>query len=103
MIWELEKEKAHKTLSKIRKRQTLTGKVIGAKMTKTVKVRVVREIPHPIYKKRVKRYKSYLAHVGSISPNVGDLIAISATRPVSKLKRWQVSAILSKASNLKVD
>ena len=74
-------------MSKIRKRQTLTGKVIGTKMSKTVKVRVVREIPHPIYKKRAKRYKSYLAHVGSVSPNVGDLIAISATRPVSKLKK----------------
>ena len=90
-------------MSKIRKRQTLTGKVISTKMTKTVKVRVVREIPHPIYRKRIKRYKSYLAHAGSISPNIGDLVAISATRPVSKTKRWQVSAILSKTSTLKAN
>ena len=88
-------------MSKIRKRQTLTGKVIGTKMSKTVKVRVVREIPHPIYGKRIKRYKSYLAHVGSISPDIGDLVVISSTRPVSKLKRWRVSAILSKASTVR--
>ena len=90
-------------MSKIRKRQTLTGKVVGTKMNKTVKVSVVREIPHPIYGKRIKRYKSYLAHVGSISPGVGDLVVISSTRPVSKLKRWQVSAILSKALTVRAN
>ena len=88
-------------MTKVRKRQNLTGKVIGAKMNKTVKVSVVREIPHPIYGKRIKRYKSYLAHVGSISPDIGDLVVISSTRPVSKLKRWRVSAILSKASTVR--
>ena len=90
-------------MNRNRKRQTLTGKVIGIKMDKTVKVRVVREIPHPVYRKRVKRYKSYLAHVASISPSLGDLVAISSTRPISKLKRWQVNAILSKASTIEAN
>ena len=72
-----------------RKRQSLVGEVISTKMDKTVNVRVVREIPHPVYHKRVKRYKSYLAHVASVVPNNGDIVKISSTKPISKLKRWQ--------------
>ena len=87
-------------MSKIRKRQTLTGKVIGTKMTKTVKVRVVREIPHPIYKKRVKRYKNYLAHVASITPKKGDIVKILSVRPISKRKCWQVSQIIRESLKL---
>ena len=83
-----------------RKRQSLVGEVISTKMDKTVNVRVVREIPHPVYHKRVKRYKSYLAHVASVVPNNGDIVKISSTKPISKLKRWQVSQIVGKAVRL---
>ena len=83
-----------------RKRQSLVGEVISTKMDKTVNVRVVREIPHPVYHKRVKRYKSYLAHVASVVPNNGDIVKISSTKPISKLKRWQVSQIVRKAVKL---
>ena len=40
-------------MNKKRKRQILTGRVISGEISKTVKVRVTREIPHPVYKKRV--------------------------------------------------
>ena len=83
-----------------RKRQSLIGEVVSTKMDKTVNVRVVREIPHPVYHKRVKRYKSYLAHVASVVPNNGDIVKISSTKPISKLKRWQVSQIVRKAVRL---
>ena len=83
-----------------RKRQSLVGEVISTKMEKTVTVRVLREIPHPIYQKRVKRYKNYLAHVASVAPNDGDVVKISSTKPISKLKRWQVSQIVRKAEKL---
>jgi small subunit ribosomal protein S17 len=66
-------------------------------MDKTVNVRVTREIPHPVYKKRVKRYKNYLAHVASVSPKVGDIVKITSIRPISKYKRWQVSEIIREA------
>ena len=77
-----------------RKRQSLIGKVVSAKMERTVTVRIMREIPHPIYRKRIKRYKKYLAHVASIAPKIGDVVKISSIRPISKNKRWQVSEIL---------
>ena len=76
------------------------GEVISTKMDKTVNVKVVREIPHPVYRKRVKRYKSYLAHVASVIPNDGDIVKISSIKPISKLKRWQVSQIVRKAVRL---
>ena len=77
-----------------RKRQTLVGEVISDKMENTVNVKVTREIPHPIYHKRVKRFKNYLAHVASVTPKNGDLVKISAIKPMSKRKRWQVSEII---------
>ena len=87
-------------MSAQRKRQSLIGEVVSAKMEKTVTVRVTREIPHPVYHKRVKRYKNYLAHVTSVEPNDGDIVKISSTKPISKLKRWQVSQIVRKAVRL---
>ena len=80
-----------------RKRQTLVGEVVSAKMEKTVKVKVTRQIAHPVYHKRVKRYKSFLAHVSSVSPKEGDIVKITAVRPISKNKRWQVSQIIQEA------
>ena len=84
-------------MNKKRKRQILTGRVISGEMSKTVNVRVTREIPHPVYKKRVKRYKNYLAHVESVAPKEGDIVLIASVRPISKNKRWQVSEIIREA------
>ena len=83
-----------------RKRQSLVGEVISTKMDKTVNVRVVIEITHPVYHKRVKRYKNYLAHVSSVNPNEGDIVKISSIKPMSKNKRWQVSQIIREAVKL---
>ena len=87
-------------MSKDRRRQSLVGEVVSARMDKTVNVRVVREIPHPTYHKRVKRYKSYLAHVASITPKQGDIVKISSVRPISKRKSWQVSQIIRESLKL---
>ena len=87
-------------MSTERKRQSLVGEVVSTKMDKTVNVRVVREIPHPVYHKRVKRYKNYLAHAESIEPNEGDIVKISSIRPISKRKRWQVSQVIRKSVKL---
>ena len=83
-----------------RKRQSLIGQGVSAKKEKTVTGRIMREIPHPIYRKRIKRYKKYLAHVASISPKIGDVVKISSIRPISKNKRWQVAEILRESVNI---
>ena len=83
-----------------RRRQTLIGEVISTKMDKTVNVRVMREIPHPVYGKRVKRYKKYLVHVASVQPKEGDIVKMLAMRPMSKRKRWQVSEIVRESMKI---
>jgi small subunit ribosomal protein S17 len=84
-------------MSKIRKRQNLVGRVVSTKMKNTVNVLVTRVISHPVYKKRVKKYKKYLAHVSAVSPKEGDIVRIISTKPLSKNKRWQVSEILQQS------
>ena len=84
-------------MSKPRKRQNLVGRVVSTKMKDTVSVLVTRVIPHPIYKKRVKKYKKYLTHVSTVSPKEGDIVKIISIRPLSKNKRWQVSEILQQS------
>jgi len=83
-----------------RRRQTLIGEVISTKMDKTVNVRVMREIPHPVYGKRIKRYKKYLVHVASVQPKEGDIVKMLAMRPMSKRKRWQVSEIVRESMKM---
>jgi len=83
-----------------RRRQSLIGEVISTKMEKTVNVKVMREISHPIYHKRVKRFKNYLAHVASVTPKDGDIVKITAIKPMSKRKRWQVSEIIRESVKL---
>ena len=80
--------------------QSLIGKVVSSKMQSTVSVEVARVIAHPIYKKRIKKHKKFLSHVSEFSTKVGDVVRITATKPISKNKRWRVSEILQESNNL---
>ena len=84
-------------MSKKLNRQSLIGKVLSNKMNKTVTVQVTRVIPHPVYKKRLKKYKKYLSHVANVVPDNGDIVKIISVRPLSKKKRWLVTEILQKS------
>ena len=77
-----------------RRKQSMVGEVVSDKMDKTVVVQVTRKIPHPIYKKFVKRFKKFQVHVESVQPKMGDVVKISSMRPMSKNKRWRVSEIV---------
>ncbi|MFC1618453.1 30S ribosomal protein S17 [Candidatus Neomarinimicrobiota bacterium] len=72
------------------KRRRLTGEVVKNRMDKTAVVLVTRRFAHPMYKKYVTRTKKYYAHDENNLCNVGDLVIIEATRPLSRLKRWRV-------------
>jgi small subunit ribosomal protein S17 len=73
------------------------GKVVSAKMTGTVVVRVDRLFPHPLYKKFIRRKKNYYVDDPKKRCKEGDTVRIVETRPLSKLKRWRVGAILERA------
>ena len=72
----------------------MVGEVVSDKMEKTVVVQVTRKIPHPIYKKYVKRFKKFQVHVESVEPKLGDIVKINSMRPMSKNKRWRISEII---------
>ncbi len=75
---------------------TKIGEIISDKMNKTRVVRVERIFQHPKYKKMVRKYKKYYAHDENNVTKVGDIVKISLTRPLSKLKRWKIVEIIKK-------
>ena len=77
-----------------KRKQSMVGEVVSDKMDKTVVVQVTRKIPHPVYKKFVKRFKKFQVHVESVQPKLGDVVKITSMRPMSKNKRWRVSEIV---------
>ncbi len=84
-------------MTETRQRHSRTGEVVSTKMAKTAVVKVTRKVKHPLYKKYIKIYKKHFAHIGNIDPKLGDIVRISAIRPISKKKRWQVSEIIREA------
>ena len=73
------------------------GVVTSNAMDKTVTVAVERTVPHPLYKKAVKRTKKFKAHDEQNACQVGDVVRIEETRPLSKTKRWRVVEVLERA------
>ena len=74
--------------------QIITGEVVSDKMDKTVLVRVERKIPHPVYKKYVKKFSKFFADCDKLSPKEGDIVKIASMRPKSKNKKWRVIEIV---------
>uniref|UniRef100_A0A7C3RUF2 Small ribosomal subunit protein uS17 n=1 Tax=Dictyoglomus thermophilum TaxID=14 RepID=A0A7C3RUF2_DICTH len=79
------------------KRKEMIGKVVSAKMQKTIVVLVEQTYTHPLYKKTVTRRKKYKAHDELQEAREGDIVLIRETRPLSKEKRWRLVKILKKA------
>jgi small subunit ribosomal protein S17 len=77
-------------------RKTKVGVVHSNKMDKTITIQVVRSMLHPKYGKFMKKSKKYFAHDEKNECNVGDLVKIMETRPLSKLKCWRLVEILKK-------
>ncbi len=78
-------------------RKVRTGTVVSNKMDKTIVVKIERTKLHTKYKKYIKVAKKVKAHDHENDCNVGDLIQIMETKPLSKDKRWRVYKILRRA------
>lgn len=72
------------------------GKVISNKMDKTIVVAVENRIAHPRYNKIIVKTKKYKAHDKDNSSEIGDIVKIVETRPLSKTKTWRLSDTISK-------
>lgn len=77
-------------------RKTRVGVVVSNKMDKSISVKIERQLAHPIYGKAVKMSKKFMAHDEKNECNIGDLVRIMETRPLSKLKRWRLVEVLEK-------
>ena len=88
------------TAEKRGSRKERVGDVISNKMAKTIVVRVERRFPHPQFKKVVTAYSKFYAHDERAEAKVGDRVRIEETRPLSKLKRWRVVAVVEKSSGV---
>lgn len=79
------------------RRQVKVGTVVSSKMDKTVVVSVANTITHPLYQRTMKRTKKFHAHDEENRCNVGDVVEIVSSRPLSKTKRWRVLDIVKRA------
>ena len=78
----------------LRERQ---GVVLKNYMDKTVVVEVTRRFRHRKYMKFLKRRVRYKAHDQENACNIGDVVILEETRPLSKTKRWRVKEIVQRA------
>lgn len=86
-------ESSQETKTAVRK--TRVGVVISDKMNKTLVVEHVARVPHPRFNKIVKRSKKYYVHDENSEAKIGDRVRITETRPLSKLKRWTLTEVLT--------
>ena len=78
-------------------RKTRTGKVVSNKMDKTIVVAVEDHVKHPLYNKIVKRTYKLQAHDENNECQIGDIVKVMETRPLSKNKRWRFVELISRA------
>ena len=79
------------------RRRVLVGRVLSNRMDKTVTVRVERRRRHRLYGKVITTRKKYKAHDAENACQIGDLVKMIESRPLSREKRWTVTEILERA------
>jgi len=73
--------------------RTAQGRVVSNKMDKTITVLVERRVKHPIYGKFITRSTKLHAHDEANECNIGDVVTIQESRPLSKSKTWTLTSI----------
>lgn len=75
-------------------KKTRVGIVASNKMNKTIVVEVERRVAHPLFKKIVRKTSKFYAHDEEQKAAIGDTVLIEESRPLSKLKRWNLVEVL---------
>ena len=76
-------------------RKTRVGIVISTSIDKTIVVEYTNRVPHPRFKKIIKRSKKFYAHDENGEAAVGDKVSIIETKPISKKKCWKLQEVLT--------
>jgi small subunit ribosomal protein S17 len=80
--------------------QQKVGTVVSNKMDKTIVVSVESLKKHRLYKRTYKQTKHFYAHDDENTCQVGDVVRIEETRPLSKMKRWRLVEIVKRSSGI---
>lgn len=75
-------------------RKVRIGSVVRTRTDKTAVVEAVWKQRHRLYRKQMRRVARYHVHDPLNQCQLGDLVRIEETRPISKTKRWRLLAIL---------
>ncbi|WP_419960331.1 30S ribosomal protein S17 [Psychrobacillus sp. BM2] len=78
-------------------RKVYTGRVVSDKMDKTISVLIETHKKHKLYGKRVKYSKKFKAHDEQNEAQIGDIVRIMETRPLSATKRFRLLEVIEKA------
>ena len=78
-------------------RKEKVGIVTSNKMQKSIVVAVERKVKHPKYGKFIKKQSKFMAHDEKNSANIGDIVRIMETRPLTKNKCWRLVEVIEKA------
>jgi len=81
-------------------RKQLVGVVRSKTGDKSIKVVYEYKIPHPLYKKEIRRKTTVHAHDEENELGIGDVVEITESKPISKNKSWVVTKVVSKAQEL---
>ena len=76
------------------------GVVVSDKMQKSCIVASERRVQHGLYGKMQKRTSRFVAHDENNDAKLGDTVVIAESRPLSKLKRWALVRIVTRASQV---
>ena len=85
-----------------KKHKTRFGHVVSDRMDKTVVVAVETPKRHPLYKKTIKRTVKFKAHDENNECQLGDMVRIVETRPLSRHKQWRVAEIITRGKVVEV-
>jgi small subunit ribosomal protein S17 len=77
-------------------RKVRVASVVRTKMDQTAVVEMVWKQRHPIYRKQMRRVARFYVHDPQSQCQVGDLVRIQETRPISKTKHWRLLEILER-------
>lgn len=78
-------------------RKNRIGRVVSDGMEKTIVVVEERFVEDPLYRRRLRRRTKYYVHDEGREAQVGDIVRIEETRPLSRLKRWRLVEIVRRA------
>jgi small subunit ribosomal protein S17 len=93
-------EQALAAAKKESRRQQKVGRVVSNKADKTIVVVVESLKKHRIYKRTYKQTKRFYAHDENNVCQVGDLVRVEESRPLSKLKRWRLVEVVKPSSGI---